>query len=55
MKQSLLVLLSLFISVLALPQTNATDFSVDDCNGEFHNLFTELDAGKVVVIAWVMP
>ncbi len=36
-------------------QTNATDFTANDCNGISHNLFTELDNGKVIVIAWVMP
>lgn len=36
-------------------QTTATDFTADDCNGVSHNLFTELDAGKIIVIAWVMP
>lgn len=36
-------------------QTTATDFTANDCNGVSHNLFTELNAGKVIVIAWVMP
>src|SRR5262245_29254661 len=33
----------------------ATDFTATDCNSVSHNLFTELAAGKVVVITWVMP
>ena len=33
----------------------ATDFTTDDCNGVSHNLFSELDAGDVIVISWVMP
>lgn len=33
----------------------ATDFNVLDCSGNPHHLFAELDAGKVVVINWVMP
>ena len=33
----------------------AVNFNCDDCHGVTHDLFTELDAGKVVVIAWVMP
>jgi hypothetical protein len=28
---------------------------VNDCSGTNHDLFSELDAGKVVVICWVMP
>jgi hypothetical protein len=33
----------------------ATDFTANDCNGTSHNLFTELNAGKVIVLCWVMP
>lgn len=36
-------------------QTTATNFNCNDCSGNNHDLFTELDAGKVIVIAWVMP
>ena len=36
-------------------QTYATDFTATDCNGVSHNLFSELDSGKIIVIAWVMP
>lgn len=36
-------------------QTTATNFTATDCNGVQHELFTELDAGHVVVIVWVMP
>ena len=35
--------------------TMATDFTANDCSSISHNLFTELAAGKVVVITWVMP
>ncbi|MBP8822066.1 MAG: hypothetical protein KBH07_00310 [Flavobacteriales bacterium] len=41
-------------SVLASAQT-ATNFNCADCHGETHDLFTELDAGKVIVLTWVMP
>jgi hypothetical protein len=34
---------------------NATDFTATDCSSNSHNLFTELAAGKVVVICWAMP
>lgn len=40
---------------MLLSQTTATDFTVNDCGGNSHNLFSELDAGKIIVIAWVMP
>lgn len=36
-------------------QTTATDFTTNDCNGVSHNLFDSLDAGNIIVIAWVMP
>lgn len=53
------VILSVFASFLiysaTYSQTTATDFTVNDCIGTSHNLFSELDAGKIVVIAWVMP
>ena len=45
----------LFLACTTFGQINAIDFTANDCNGTSHNLFTELDAGKVVVIAWVMP
>lgn len=50
-------LLLLFIggTMAGIAQTNATDFTVNDCNGVSHHFFAELDAGKVIVIAFVMP
>ncbi len=33
----------------------ATDFTATDCDGDTNHLFSELDAGKIVVIAWIMP
>lgn len=36
-------------------QTTATNFTTDDCSGTNHDLFSELDEGKIIVIAWVMP
>ncbi|MBK7310898.1 MAG: T9SS type A sorting domain-containing protein [Sphingobacteriaceae bacterium] len=33
----------------------ATNFNCNDCAAANHDLFTELNAGKVVVICWVMP
>lgn len=36
-------------------QTTATDFTENDCNGVSHHLFSEMDAGKIIVVAFVMP
>lgn len=55
MKKILLVLISLFFAVFTYAQTTATDFKVSDCNGVSHDLFSELDEGKVIVLIWVMP
>ncbi len=46
-----IILLLGFLSAFS----QATDFTTDDCNGITHNLFDSLDAGNVIVIAWVMP
>jgi len=50
----LLILIQMTSSHL-ISQTNATDFNANDCDGTAHHLFSELDAGKIIVIAWVMP
>jgi hypothetical protein len=52
--KKLLLSLSLVISVVSGAQT-ATNFNTNDCAGINHDLFTELNAGKVVVVTWVMP
>ena len=44
----------LSLNSLAIGQT-ATNFTEEDCEGIFHTLFEELDEGKIIVIAWVMP
>ena len=54
MKKQLLTLILLAITSLGMAQT-ATDFTANDCNGNSHNLFTELNSGKVIVLCWVMP
>lgn len=33
----------------------AVNFIGTDCAGNSHDLFAELDAGKVIVVSWVMP
>jgi len=56
MKKILLINALVCFSVgITFAQTTATDFTTDDCNGVSHNLFSELDAGNVIVIAFVMP
>ena len=56
MKKILLINALVCFSVgIVFAQTTATDFTTDDCNGVSHNLFSELDAGNVIVISWVMP
>ncbi|MCC7303663.1 MAG: T9SS type A sorting domain-containing protein [Bacteroidia bacterium] len=45
----------LLISGWLSAQTTATDWTANDCSGNPHNLFTELNQGKVIVMAWVMP
>tara|TARA_B100000902_G_C27123775_1_gene820032 strand:+ start:154 stop:939 length:786 start_codon:yes stop_codon:yes gene_type:complete len=48
-------LLVFFVTNVSFAQTTATDFIANDCNGVSHNLFDSLNAGNVIVIAWVMP
>src|SRR5438128_5107173 len=54
MKKQLLTILFAAVTATSMAQT-ATDFTADDCGGTSHNLFTELDSGKVIVLVWVMP
>jgi len=48
------LLFLLAVSLNSFSQT-ATNFNCNDCNNQTHDLFTELDAGKVIIIDWVMP
>lgn len=54
MKNTLFIALVFLLFQAGYAQT-ATNFTCNDCSGVSHDLFTELDAGKVVVICWVMP
>jgi len=54
MKAKLIILIILLASLGARSQS-ATNFTVNDCAGASHTLFNELDAGKVVILCWVMP
>jgi hypothetical protein len=55
MKKSLLAAITGLLTIVGFAQTTATDFTANDCAGNSHTLFTEMDAGKVIVITWVMP
>jgi hypothetical protein len=54
MKINLLAILLQFTILSGFAQT-ATNFTAKDCEGNMHDLYTELDSGKVVVLNWVMP
>ena len=56
MKKTLLSSAVFLLSgMMAIGQSTATNFTVSDCGGTSHTLFTELNAGKVIVMTWVMP
>jgi hypothetical protein len=48
------ILFLVFFSLQAFSQTTAMDFTQDECEGNPHHLYTELDAGKVVILEYVM-
>ena len=35
-------------------QTTIIDFNQYDCNGQYHNLYSELDSGYVIVMEFIM-
>ena len=53
--KSVLAILTFFLSITFAHAQTATNFTCNDCSGVSHDLFTELDAGKVIVLVWVMP
>ena len=55
MKRIKIIFLIIISYLAGISQNNATDFNALDCDGVSHHLFSELDSGKVIVIAWVMP
>ncbi len=54
MKKIVLSACAIVLATIGFSQT-AVNFNLNDCQGNNHDLYTELDAGKVVVITWVMP
>ena len=55
MKKFILINLIILLSFNTFLAQTATDFITDDCNGVSHSLFDSLNAGNVIVLAWVMP
>ncbi len=55
MKKFLLLIAGFAFCAGSYAQTNATDFTSSDCGGTSHSLFSEMDAGKIIVIGWTMP
>src|SRR5687768_13644455 len=55
MKTTLFTALFALLSFCSFGQTTATNFIANDCNGNSHNLFSELDSGNVIILVWVMP
>lgn len=50
-----LLIVFMLCGSLAFAQTTAVDFTADDCSSVSHNLFSELNAGKVIVVSMVHP
>ena len=54
MKKLVLTFFAGVTTIFSISQT-ATNFNTADCSSVSHDLFSELDAGKIIVITWVMP
>lgn len=50
-----LFLLGLALTNNSFGQATAVDFTANDCGGTSHHLFSELDAGSILVLVFVMP
>jgi hypothetical protein len=56
MKKLLQLFITLMFAVaISKGQTNAYQFTGVDCNGNMHDLFADLDAGKAVALHFYMP
>lgn len=55
MKRNISISFLILFTAFSFAQTTAVNFICNDCKGTSHKLFTELDEGKVIVLAWVMP
>lgn len=54
MKKHLLTAILSVAALMGVAQT-ATNFTCNDCAATSHDLFSELNTGKVIVLTWVMP
>lgn len=52
---SLFTMALMFVMTSSKAQLTAMDFYGMDCNGTMHNMFSELDAGKAVLLHFYMP
>lgn len=52
---SLFTMALMFVITSSKAQLTAMDFYGMDCNGTMHNMFSELDAGKAVILHFYMP
>ncbi|MDX2001828.1 MAG: T9SS type A sorting domain-containing protein [Chitinophagales bacterium] len=53
--KKVLFTIAVICSLSAAQAQTAPDFTASDCSSASHSLYTELAAGKTVVITWVMP
>ena len=57
MKKTITLLLALILTSNAIKSqapTTAKDFNMNDCNGQMHNLFSELNGDNVVILEFFM-
>ncbi len=54
-KQFQFLIALMFAAAISNAQTTAYQFVGADCNGNMHNLFADLDAGKAVALHFYMP
>jgi hypothetical protein len=56
MKKITFTLTAIFLTLISLTkaQTTAMDFTQTDCDGTYHQLFSELDAGNVIILEYMM-
>jgi Secretion system C-terminal sorting domain len=54
MKKLYTFLIFVGMSLVASSQMTAMDFNRNDCNGNAHHLFADLDAGNVVILEYIM-
>lgn len=53
--KKLLLSLTIIVSAFSINAQTAPNFTANDCASVNHDLYTELNSGKIIVITWVMP